>query len=76
MPLLYATYTSRKNRDIKNGEKYITLEISSKLDCLYKKELISSESKDYIGIPDKGLTRYLAIRIKMTNKKKGNVFHY
>ena len=29
----------RKHRDIKNGEQYIILDISSKLDCLYKRKV-------------------------------------
>ena len=35
-------------------EKYIILDISSKLDCMDKREFNSSESKDYMGRPGKG----------------------
>ena len=60
----------RKNRETKNGEKYIILEISSKLDCLDNREVIYSESKDYMGIPGKGMTTYMYLRTKRTNKKQ------
>ena len=32
----------RKKREINNGEQYIILEISTKLDCMYKREVASS----------------------------------
>ena len=60
----------RKNRDINNGEQYIFLEISCKIDYLDKREFNSSQSKDYMGIPGKGLTTYLALRTKRTNNKE------
>ena len=31
-----------KHRDIKNGEQYIILDISSKIDCMDKREVTSS----------------------------------
>ena len=56
--------------EIKNDEQYIILEISSKLDCLDKREAISSCPKDYIGRPGKGLTTSLALRNKIPNKEQ------
>ena len=38
----------RKNRQIKNYEQYITLELSLKLYCLEKSGATSSESRDYM----------------------------
>ena len=60
----------RKQREIKNGEKYIILDISSKLDCLDQREFTSSESKDYIVIPGKGVTNSLSHRTKRSNNKQ------
>ena len=61
----------RKHRDIKNGEKYILLDISSKIDYMDKREVTSSESKGYILRPGKGLTTSLSLNNKGLNKKKG-----
>ena len=46
------------------------MDISFKLDCLDKREVTYSESKDYMGRPGKGMTASLAIRNKMSNKKQ------
>ena len=40
---------SRKQRDIKNGEKYTTLEISLDRGSLDKMKVTYSEPKDYLG---------------------------
>ena len=53
-----------KHMEINNGEKYIILDISSNIDCLYKREVTSSESKYYMVISGKALTIYLDIRNK------------
>ena len=45
----------RKHREIENGEKYITLNISFKLGSLVKMKITSSEPKDYLGISGKSL---------------------
>ena len=66
----------RKHREIKNGEKNIILDISSKLDCMENREFTYSESKDYMGRPDKGLTTYMDPGTKGLNNKKGNISHY
>ena len=56
-------------KGIKNGEQYIILEIASNIDCLDKREVNSSQSKDYIRISGKGLTTSLDLRTKGSNKK-------
>ena len=66
----FGRHNVRKYRDIKNGEKYIILEIFSNIDCLDNREATSSESKDYMGIPGKGMTTYISLRTKSTNKKQ------
>ena len=60
----------RKRREIKNGDQYISSAISLDLDCLENSEFTSSESRDYIGISGKGMTTYMTIRTKITNKKQ------
>ena len=59
----------KKHRDIKNGEKYIILDVSSRLYFLDKREVTSSYSKDCMGIPGKGMTTYMDLRNKSQNKK-------
>ena len=60
----------RKHSDIKNGEKYIILDISFKLDLMDKREVTSSESKDYMVVPDKGLTNSQYLSNTIFNKKQ------
>ena len=38
----------RKHRELKEFEQYITLETSFELDCMYKREVTSSELRNYI----------------------------
>ena len=64
----------RKHRDIKNGEKYIILDISSNLDCLYKRKVTSSESNDYMGIPGKSMTTSMAVRTENPNNEQKERF--
>ena len=54
----------RRHREIKNGEKYIILDISYKIDCLYKMLVNSLKSKDYMGRPVKELTNSLDLSTK------------
>ena len=63
----------RKNREIKNGKKYIILDISSNIYCLDKKKVTSSESKDRMGIQIRGLLHlWLSVPNGQTrNKRKG-----
>ena len=63
-----------KHREIKNGDKYIILDISYKLGCLDKRKVASLSSKDCMGRPGKGLTAYLDLRTKMSNKKQKSFF--
>ena len=60
----------RKYREIKNGDKYIILCISSYLDFLDKKEVTSSEPNNYRGISCKGLNASLYLMTKISNKKQ------
>ena len=64
----------RKHREINNGEQYIVMEISYKIYFMYKREFTSSESKECMGIPGKGLTTYLSLRTKISNKKQKSRF--
>ena len=60
----------RKHGEIKNGEKYIILDISSKVDGKDKRGVISSISRDRMEIPGKGMTTSLSLGTKKTNKKQ------
>ena len=61
----------RKNWKFKNGEKYITLDISLNLCSLDKMKITSSEPKDYLGISEKGLITSLGINtIRRPNRNK------
>ena len=63
----------RKQREIKNGEKYIALKISLKFGSLDKMEITSSEQKDYLGRSGKGLITSLGIEtIGRSNKNKNS----
>ena len=54
--------------DINNSEQYIILEISSKLDCMDKREFTSSKPRDYMVIPGNGMTTSLSLRTKRLTK--------
>ena len=60
----------RKHREIKNVEQYITLDISFDLDFLDKREVATSESRDYMGRSGNGLINYMALSIKIPKKKE------
>ena len=51
-----------KHREIKNGEKYTTLDISLKFDSLDKMITTSSEPKYNFGISEKGLIASLGLK--------------
>ena len=62
----------RKLREIKDGEKYITLYIYLDFGSLHKIKITSSETKEYLGILGKGLINSMginAIRRPKKNKK-------
>ena len=46
------------------------MDIYYKLYCLDKREVTSSQSKDYMGRPGKGLTTFLDLSTKSSDKKK------
>ena len=66
----------RKHREINNSKRYIILDISSKIGCMEKSKFTSSQSRDYMGIPGKGMTTYMDLRTKGKKKANGKVFHY
>ena len=51
----YDRHNVRKNREIKNSDKYITLDILLKFVSLDKMRITSSEPKGYLRISGKGL---------------------
>ena len=59
----------RKHRDIKNSDKYITLEILFKFGSLDNMRITSSEPKDYMGISVKGLIISLGLKTNVGSKK-------
>ena len=52
----------KKHREIKNGGKYIALDISLKFGSLDKMKITSSEPKDYLGRSGNVLITYLGIK--------------
>ena len=60
----------RKHREIKGSDKYVTLDISLKVDSMEKMRITSSESRDNLGIPGKGLITSLGLKAKVTPKKR------
>ena len=65
----------RKHKDIKDNDKYVTLDISSKFDSLDKMKTTSSESKGKLEISGKGLVNSLGFKTKVRFAKiqKGKV---
>ena len=62
----------RKHRDIEDGEKYITLDISLKFDSMYKMEIISLESKEKLERSVKRLINSLGFKSKLRPHKYKN----
>ena len=60
----------KKHMYIKNGEKYITLDIWLKFGSLEKMKITSSEPKYYLGRSGKGLINYLGLKTNVRSKKK------
>ena len=58
----------RKHRDIKGSDKYVTLDISLNFDSQENMRITSSESKDNLGRPGKGLIKYLGIKTEKNTK--------
>ena len=65
-----------ENREIKNGEQYITLDIYLERYYIENRVVTSSYSRDYMGISGKGMTTSMTLRTKIQNKKKGKNCHY
>ena len=59
----------RKHIGIKGSDKYVNLDISLKFYSLEKKKIIYSESKDNLGISEKGLVTSLGLKSKARPKK-------
>ena len=62
----------RKHKEIKGGDKIVTLNISAKFDSLSKMETTSSESKEKLEIPGKGLVTALSFKTKVRSPKYKN----
>ena len=60
----------RKHGEIKNGEKYITLDLSLKFSSLDKMKIIFLDPKDYLGRSGKGLITSLGLNTIGRSKKK------
>ena len=58
----------RKHKDIKGGDKIVTLKVSAKFDSLNNMETTSSESKVKLGRSGKGLVTALALKTKVRSK--------
>ena len=65
----------RKHRDIKDSDKYNSLDISLTFDSLDKMRITSSEPKDNLVRSGKGLITSLGIKSKAMPHKKCKVFH-
>ena len=70
-------FNVRKYRDIKDSDKYITLDILLKFGSLDNIRIISSEPKDNLGRSGKGLINSFGLKAKASTKKstKGKLFH-
>ena len=68
----------RKHREIKNDEKYTTLDISLKFDSMDDMKMKSSYAKDYLDRSRKGLVASLGLKTIVRLKKniKVKVCHY
>ena len=72
----FGCHNVRKHIGIKNGEKYITLEILLEFGSLDKMKITSSYPQDDLGRPGKGLITSLGISPLQDQIKKGKVYHY
>ena len=60
----------RKHKDINNGDQYISLDISYKLDYIDKRKVTSLVSRYYVGISGKGVTTSLTLRTTRSSNNK------
>ena len=65
----YGRRNVRKHREIKGGDKYVALGISSKFDSMDKIKTTSSESKVKLEISGKGLITSLGFKTKARLQK-------
>ena len=66
----------RKHIEIKDSDKYITLDISLKFVSLGKMRITSSEHKDNLGRSVKGFITALCIKVKASPKKYKRASYY
>ena len=59
----------RKNKEIKDSDKIVTLNVSAKFDSLNNMETTSSESKGKLVRSGKGLVTALAFKTKVRPEK-------
>ena len=59
----------RKDKEIRGGDKYVTLDISSKFDSMDKMKTTSSVSKGKLEISGKGLITSLGFKTKARSQK-------
>ena len=59
----------RKHKEIKGSDKYVTLDISYKLDILDKMKITSSESKGKLERSGKGLITSMGFKTKAKSQK-------
>ena len=65
----YGRHNVSKHKEIKGGEKYVTLVISSKFDSLEKMKITYSESKGKLERSEKGLITSLGFKSKVRPQK-------
>ena len=66
----------KKHRDIKDDEKYITLEISLHFGSLDRMKIKSSEPKYYLRVSGNRFITSLGLKTIRRSNKKGKVCHY
>ena len=59
----------KKQREINNGDQYLSLDISLECGNLYKIKITSSQPKDYLGISGKRLITSIALKTIRRSKK-------
>ena len=65
----FACSKVREHKDIKGGDKIVTLNVSAKFDSMNKMETTSSESKGKLGRSGKGLVTALDLKTKVRSKR-------
>ena len=67
--IICGRHNVRKHREIKGSKKYVNLYISLKFDGMEKMRITSSETKNNLGIPGKGLITSLGLKAKTRPNK-------